>query len=248
PPRIVHVELVLLASAKRILVRRNPAVGGTVDGTGAGAGEGAGHGTGARLEDASRLRFRHGAAGPAVMDGVDLSIGHGEHVLLCGESGGGKSTLASLLNGLRRPDSGLILLNGLDRETLGDRWNALACAAPQFHENHIVSGPLGLNLLMGRGWPASEADVAEALEVCDDLGLTPLIQRIPGGLTQMVGETGWQLSHGEQSRIFLARALLQRAPLTILDESFAALDPETLQLCADAARRHAHSLVVIAHP
>jgi ATP-binding cassette subfamily B protein len=201
-----------------------------------------------RLADISRVSFRHSPSAPPVLDGVDLAIGPDERILLCGESGSGKSTLASMLNGLRQPDSGLILLSGLDRETLGPRWNDLACAAPQFHENHIISGPLGLNLLMGRGWPASDADIADALEVCDDLGLTPLIDRMPGGLTQMVGETGWQLSHGEQSRIFLARALLQRAPLTILDESFAALDPETLHLCAGAARKHARSLVVIAHP
>jgi ABC-type ATPase involved in cell division len=51
---------------------------------------------------------------------------------------------------------------------------------------------------------------------------------MPAGLLQMVGETGWQLSHGERSRLYIARALLQRAELIILDESFAALDPENL--------------------
>ena len=71
---------------------------------------------------------------------------------------------------------------------------------------------------------------------------------MPGGLNQMVGETGWQLSHGERSRIFLARALLQDAEFTILDESFAALDPESLRLCLDCAFRRARTLLVIAHP
>jgi len=65
---------------------------------------------------------------------------------------------------------------------------------------------------------------------------------------QTIGETGWQLSHGERSRIFLARALLQDAQLTVLDESFAALDPETLQKCLNCALRRARTLVVIAHP
>src|SRR5262249_19815781 len=65
---------------------------------------------------------------------------------------------------------------------------------------------------------------------------------------QTIGETGWQLSHGERSRIFLARALLQDAQLTVLDESFAALDPETLQKCLNCALRRARALVVIAHP
>ena len=68
-----------------------------------------------------------------------------------------------------------------------------------------------------------------------DLGLGELLERIPSGLMQMVGETGWQLSHGERSRVYLARALLQNAQLTVLDESFAALDPETLKRCLDCA-------------
>jgi ATP-binding cassette subfamily B protein len=71
---------------------------------------------------------------------------------------------------------------------------------------------------------------------------------MPSGMMQMVGETGWQLSHGERSRIFLARALLQKAQLTILDESFAALDPETLDRCLHCALRRTQTLLVIAHP
>ena len=100
-----------------------------------------------------------------------------------------------------------------------------------------------------------DAQPAEACEnacvrdaLCSELGLDDLIARMPGGLAQPVGETGWQLSHGEKSRIFLARALLQDAQLTILDESFAALDPETLQKCLNCAQRRARTLMVIAHP
>lgn len=200
------------------------------------------------LIDASRLTFRHAPNMPPVLNNIDLTIRHGEHILLCGDSGGGKSTLASLLAGLRQPDSGLLLLGGLDRHTLAEGWHKLVCSAPQFHENHILSGPLGMNLLMGRAWPASARDLKEAQEICEDLGLGDLLDRMPGGLMQMVGETGWQLSHGEQSRVFLARALLQKAPLTLLDESFAALDPENLRICVAAAFKHAKTLLVIAHP
>jgi ATP-binding cassette subfamily B protein len=64
----------------------------------------------------------------------------------------------------------------------------------------------------------------------------------------MVGETGWQLSHGERSRVFLARALLQRADLVVLDESLAALDPENLRQCLECVICRAKSLLVIAHP
>ena len=101
---------------------------------------------------------------------------------------------------------------------------------------------------MGRNWPASDEEIEEAHELCTELGLGDLIERMPSGMMQTVGETGWQLSHGEKSRIFLARALLQDAQLTILDESFAALDPETLQKCLNCAQRKARTLIVIAHP
>jgi ATP-binding cassette subfamily B protein len=124
----------------------------------------------------------------------------------------------------------------------------LATEAPQFHENHILTGSLAFNLLMGRKWPASAEDVMKARALCVELGLGALLDRMPAGLMQQVGETGWQLSHGERSRVFLARALLQDARLTILDESFAALDPETLKACLKSADAHARTLVVIAHP
>jgi ATP-binding cassette subfamily B protein len=71
---------------------------------------------------------------------------------------------------------------------------------------------------------------------------------MPGGLYQMIGETGWQLSHGEQSRVFIARALLQRSDVIVLDESLAALDPETMARALRCLRARATSLVVVAHP
>ncbi len=202
----------------------------------------------APLVDASALTFRHAGQQAPVLDGASLRIDRGERLLLEGPSGGGKSTLGALLTGLRTPERGLLLLDGLDRPTLGDGWHALVAAAPQFHENHVLGGSLAFNLLMGRDWPARESDLREARELCERLGLGPLLARMPAGLMQRVGETGWQLSHGERSRIFLARALLQKAPLTILDESFAALDPQTLQTCLETARAEADALLVVAHP
>jgi ATP-binding cassette subfamily B protein len=199
-----------------------------------------------KVVDASQLSFGYGAH--PVLQGLDLAIYSGDQILLEGPSGGGKSTLASLLVGLRQPDSGLLLLGGLDRHTLGASWQQLATEAPQFHENHILSGTLAFNLLMGRNWPASTDELQEAQEICEELGLGDLLQRMPSGLMQMVGETGWQLSHGERSRIFLARALLQKAELTVLDESFAALDPQTLERCLRCALQRSKALLVIAHP
>ena len=66
-------------------------------------------------------------------------------------------------------------------------------------------------------------------------------------MEQMVGETGWQLSHGERSRLYVARALLQNAEVVILDESFAALDPATFRRTLNCVHERAGTLLVIAH-
>ena len=205
-------------------------------------------GTAGPLLQADALAFRHAGQERHVLQGLDLEIRRGERVLLQGASGSGKSTLVSLLTGLRSPTQGNLLLAGLDRDTLGPHWQRLATEAPQFHDNHIMSGTMAFNLLLGREGPHSPADLAEAGELCEELGLGPLLQRMPAGLHQHVGDTGWQLSHGEKSRVFLARALLQKAPLTVLDESFAALDPATLRQCLQTAVRRSQALVVVAHP
>ncbi len=205
-------------------------------------------GDAAPVIEASGLVFRHSPRGEPVLRGVDLVLRRGERVLLEGASGTGKSTLAALLSGLNTPDAGLLLLRGLDRASWGERWQRWATEAPQFHENHIFGGSLAFNLLMGREWPPSPADMQLAADVCRELELSDLLQRMPAGLQQQVGETGWQLSHGERSRVFLARALLQRADLTILDESFAALDPQTLERCLRCVFERTSTLMVIAHP
>ncbi len=201
------------------------------------------------LVEAHDLTFRYRERGEPALRGCGLRIREGDRLLLEGESGGGKSTLASLLTGLRKPESGLLLLGGLDHQTIGaPGWRKRIVSAPQFHENHVLTGTFAFNLLMGRAWPPSEKDVAEAEEVCRALGLGDLLERMPAGLLQMVGETGWQLSHGERSRLFMARALLQRADLVILDESFGALDPATLRRCLQTTLGRARTLMVIAHP
>jgi len=121
-------------------------------------------------------------------------------------------------------------------------------SAPQFQENHILTGPFAFNVLMGREWPPKPGDLEEAEAMCRGLGLGPLLDRMPVGMMQMVGESGWQLSHGEKSRVYIARALLQHARLVILDESFAALDPESLRQAIGCARAEAETLMVVAHP
>lgn len=199
--------------------------------------------------DAHGLVFRHHPKGDPTLRGVSLRLRAGDRVLLEGGSGGGKSTLGSVLAGLRAPESGLLLLRGLDWKTLGaEGWRRRVASAPQFHENHVFAGTFAFNLLMGAAWPPLPAHLAQAEALCEELDLGGLLARMPSGLQQALGETGWQLSHGERSRLFIARTLLQGADLIVLDESFAALDPETLQRCLACVLRRARTVVVIAHP
>jgi ATP-binding cassette subfamily B protein len=198
--------------------------------------------------DARALSFRH-TSGHPVLSGCSLALRDGDRVLLEGASGSGKSTLASVLVGLRSADAGQVLLRGLDRATIGDiAWRERVATAPQFHDNHVLGASLAFNLLMGRAWPPSEDDRREAENVCRELGLGALVDRMPSGLDQIVGETGWQLSHGERSRVFLARALLQRSDAIVLDETFGALDPVTSKQCVEVVAQRARTLLVIAHP
>ena len=101
---------------------------------------------------------------------------------------------------------------------------------------------------MGRCWPPRPEDLEEAETICRELGLDSVLKRMPAGLLQMVGESGWQLSHGERSRLYIARALLQGSDLLVLDESFASLDPQNLQRALSCVLERAGTLLVIAHP
>ena len=195
------------------------------------------------------VAFRYHLEGDPVLQGCNMNIPRGARLLLDGPSGSGKTTFASILAGLSNPSSGLVLADGLDRKVLGPAgWRSRVVMAPQPRDNYILSGSLAFNLLMGRGWPARDSDFVEAEEVCRELGLGDLLDRMPGGLHQIVGETGWQLSQGERTRVFLARALLQRPNLLVLDESFSALDPENVDRALRCVLHRAPSVLAIAHP
>lgn len=195
------------------------------------------------------VSFRHGPDLAPVLRDLSLEIKGGARILLQGASGSGKSTLTNVIAGLAPTERGQLLLAGLDMQTLGSaRWRRLVATAPQFHENYLFSHSLAFNLMIGRGWPPVAKDFEDAEEICQELGLGPLLDRMPSRLQQFVGETGWQLSHGERSRVFIARTLLQGAPLILLDESFAALDPASLVAALRCVLRRAHTLVVISHP
>ena len=185
--------------------------------------------------EATDVRFAHAGRPAPVLASATLRLARGDRVLLEGPSGGGKSTLAAVLTGLRTPDDGIVRRGGV------------VVGVPQFHDDHLFSAPLAFNLLCGRRWPPHPEDLAEADAVCRELGLGDVLDRMPGGLQQPVGETGWQLSHGERSRVFLARALLQRPDAVVLDETFASLDPDSFGAALACVRRRSPTVMVIAH-
>lgn len=201
------------------------------------------------LLEVKELSYRYPSRNDSVIRGMSFGVKSGDRILLTSPSGGGKSTLISLVNGLRAPATGTMLFEGVDRLSLGvDGWTRRIATAPQFHENHVFTEVFAFNLLMGRRWPPTAADWREAEALCRELGLGELLDKMPGGMNQIVGDTGWRLSHGERSRMYLARALLQGAELVLLDESFAALDPDNLMRALNCARAKAETLLVIAHP
>lgn len=197
----------------------------------------------------TRLGYTYPGRPRPVLSDIDLTLADGDRLLLEGGSGSGKSTLAAIMAGLRLPSQGLVLLRGLDPATWGETaWRRRAVAAPQFHDNRVIAGTFAFNLLLGRGGMPDPEALAEAEALCRELGLGPLLDHMPSGLMQQVGESGWQLSHGERSRLYLARALLQGADLVILDESFGALDPDNQHKALACTLARARTLVVIAHP
>jgi ATP-binding cassette subfamily B protein len=109
----------------------------------------------------------------------------------------------------------------------------------------VLLAPVAFNLLMGRAWSPSERDLQDAAAMCEELGLGPLVARMPAGLGQVVGETGWRLSQGERARLCLGRALLADHDILLLDEPLGALDPHTARTILDVVRRRARTLVVI---
>jgi predicted ABC-type transport system involved in lysophospholipase L1 biosynthesis ATPase subunit len=159
-----------------------------------------------------------------------------------------ESSLAMVIAGLRAPRSGAVFLGGLDRQTLGgEAWARRVVLVPQLHDNHVLSASMGFNLLIGRAWPPRRDDFTQAREICAELGLADLLARMPGGLEQQVGETGWQLSHGERARLFLARALLQRPDVLILDETLDSIDPPTREPVLRAILARVPIVIAIEH-
>lgn len=159
---------------------------------------------------------------PPVFDGLDLDVPEGARIALLGPSGVGKSTLASLLLKLAAPQSGRILLGGVDIATLAaDEVRARVTCLTQ--DARLFDDSIEANLRLAR----PDADAAALWRALDEAGIGELVRTLPDGLDTRCGEAGARFSGGQARRLVLARALLADTPVLILDEPAAGLDPDT---------------------
>lgn len=179
-----------------------------------------------------------------VIHGADFAVSAARFVALVGPSGAGKTTLARLIPRFWDVDGGAICLGQTDIREIrsDDLWDRFGLI---FQNVHLFNDTVLANLLIGRP-DASEAEVIEAAKTAR---CHKFIMELPGGYHTVIGEKGARISGGEKQRISIARALLRQAPVLILDEATAFIDPENEALVQEAINKlvRGKTLIVIAH-
>jgi ABC-type transport system involved in cytochrome bd biosynthesis fused ATPase/permease subunit len=191
-----------------------------------------------------RVSFRYPARPLPALDVIELELTAGETVALVGPSGAGKSTIASLLLRLADPTRGRILVDGLDVATLDTRaWRRQLAWLPQ--RPSLLRATVAENIRIAD--PAAGRDRVRAAAAL--VGADDFVEALPRGYDTVVGDGGRPLSAGQTRRVALARAFLRNAPLVILDEPTAHLDPESADHVAAAIDGHRGrcTMLVISH-
>jgi ATP-binding cassette subfamily C protein CydD len=177
--------------------------------------------------------------GPA-LDGLSFVVPAGEMLVLAGPSGAGKSTVIELLLGFVKPDEGRILLNGMDVADIVPE--ALSKLTAWIGQRPILfAGTIRENIRFARP-DATAAQIEDAARLA---GVTEFAISLPAGLDTRIGEGGHGISGGQAQRVAIARAFLKNAPMLLLDEPTAHLDPATEAAVLASLRRLAVGRTVI---
>jgi subfamily B ATP-binding cassette protein MsbA len=189
--------------------------------------------------------FRYPVSNRPVLDDVSFRIEPGETLALVGASGSGKTTAANLLPRFYMVESGEILLEGININTLKLN-NLRSHIALVSQETVLFDDSIRNNIAYGKEGPIDDARIVEAARAAHVLDFA---QQQPEGLDTLVGERGVRLSGGQRQRIAIARALYKNAPILILDEATSALDTESERLVQEAMRElmRNRTTLVIAH-
>jgi len=182
--------------------------------------------------------------GEPVLRGIDLHIEANEMVALVGPSGGGKSTIFSLLLRFYDPDRGSVALDGHELSTLPlEELRAAIGLVPQ--DIYLFSGTIDENIRYG----ADDASADEVRKAAVLAGAAEFIDRFPDGMNEIVGERGIRLSVGQRQRIAIARAFLRQPRVLLLDEATSALDPDSEAIVQHALEElmRGRTTLVIAH-
>ena len=190
-----------------------------------------------------RVAFRFPDADADVLHDINLHLRPGETIALVGATGSGKSILTNLIARLWDVTAGRITLDGVDVRDLRLR-QLRQVVATAFEDPTLFSMSARENLTLGRP-DASEEDVAQAIEVAQ----AQFVYELPFGLETRIGEQGLSLSGGQRQRLALARAVLARPAVLILDDTLSALDIHTEALVEAALQRVLHGVtgIVVAH-
>lgn len=242
-----HASMEGVAAARQVFTELDRPVGGATGGTApVPPADPAGRGL-----TVDGLRVRYPGADTDAVAGLSLTLTPGETVLLRGPSGAGKSTLLGVLLGTVAPTGGTVTVHGRDgtdaelAELDLDAWRRGVAWVPQ--QPHLFADTVAANVRLGAGRDHATDDAVRA--AARRAGLDTVIARLPRGWDTVLGEGGTQLSSGERQRVALARAFLRDAPLVLLDEPTAHLDPDSAAAVRTAATEllRGRTAVVVAH-
>jgi ATP-binding cassette, subfamily B, bacterial len=187
------------------------------------------------------VAVRHAGAGAATLDGIDLMVEPGETLAVVGSTGAGKSTLLAAMADMVPLESGSVFIGGHDVAGVAGA-SLVARVAMGWQQPFLLDGTVAENIAFGGDH--SEAEIRTAARTAQ---IAAVIDDLPRGYDTTIGEGGVRLSGGQRQRLALARALVRRPGLLLLDDATSAVDPVVEQAILDQIRTLDTTVVVVAH-